>query len=76
MLFASEIAPIVSFAGTDVVLSLLMLFLFAYPLYRHLKGLKAENMDTDPMMFSVLRRNMILSTLITVSTSTNLIIMT
>ena len=71
-----SMGPVVAFASVDVVLSLTLLFLFAYPLYDRIRRLRRDVVEQiDKSMFKLLRWNMILSTVITASTACNLIIM-
>lgn len=78
VLTSTTVGPIVSFAVLDLGLSLLVLFLFAYPLRVHMNQIKNKiaNSANDGVMSKVLRKNLILSLLIILVTVTNLSVMT
>jgi len=57
----------------DLLFSLLLLVLFAYPLHVHLKSLSRDHNLIDDKLYVLLRKNMILSVLITTATFVNLV---
>ena len=75
VLFAVNEGPIIAFAALDLCLSFMLLFLFAYPLHRHLKTMSLEHDRMDDKLLKLMKKNMILSTLITSSTFCNLLTM-
>jgi hypothetical protein len=67
---------VISFAVCDFLFSFLLLALFAYPLYKHyraLRDLTARNLDHDHRLLHLLRKSMLLSTIISCSTVGSLI---
>jgi hypothetical protein len=56
-------APMLAFAVCDVALSSSMLFLFAYPLRKHVQRMDKRN-SGDLHVLSMLTRNLMLSSLV------------
>lgn len=65
--------PVIVFAGLDVLFSIFLLVLFAYPLYQHLKSVSLEHRMSEDKLYKLMKRNMGLSLCITFATFCNLI---
>jgi hypothetical protein len=69
-------AVVIAFAVSDFMFSFLLLALFAYPLYSHyrsLRGMNAISVDRDNRLPHLLRKSLLLSSLISCSTVSSLV---
>jgi hypothetical protein len=71
-LLSTNQGPVIAFAACDFAFSFLLLTLFAYPLHRHVRSVTVTAED-DSKLIQLLRKSLILSTLISCSTVTSLI---
>jgi len=67
--------PVIAFAVLDLVLSAMLLVLFAYPLWKHLKQISSDHDIGHDKLYKLMKRNMLLSWIITSSTFLNLLAM-
>ena len=73
-MFSLMEGPIIGFAAADLLLSICLLALFAYPLYQHLKLVNVTN-EKENKLLKLLKKNLILSFVIMTSTFCNLLAM-
>jgi len=75
VMFSDSSGPIIAFAVLDTILSICLLALFVYPLRLHLKSISSDHNMSDDRLYKLMRRNMILSTVIMISTFASLVAM-